>query len=87
LEFLENRNLQEALGVLRTEIPLLDIQKDKLHKLACLMMITNMEELKEKSKWKGSGMESRKILLDKIYFICKGCNQISVPNNLERIVK
>lgn len=50
-------------------------------------MITNIEELKEKIKWAGTGMESRKILLDKIYMICKNSSQISVPNNLERIVK
>jgi len=51
------------------------------------MMITNIDELKEKIKWAGTGAESRKILLDKIYMICKNSNQISVPNNLERIVK
>ena len=72
---------------MRNEIQVLDINKEKLHKLACLMMITNIDELKEKIKWAGTGAESRKILLDKIYMLCKNSNQISVPNNLERIVK
>jgi hypothetical protein len=59
-ELLDSKNTQEALQVIRCEIPQVCNNTDKLHKLASLMIVKNNDELKKKIQWQGAGIESRK---------------------------
>lgn len=66
LELLEAHNLTEALKVLRHEITPLKQPPEKLHRLASLVMCTDVEDLKKKADWDGSSGKSRHTLLKSI---------------------
>jgi len=66
LELLEARNVSEALKVLRHEITPLKQPPEKLHRLASLVMCTDVEDLKKKAEWDGSKGSSRQSLLKAI---------------------
>ncbi len=50
------------------------------------MMLKNIEEIKKKTNWIGTGIESRKILLSTIYAQCPSSNVLG-PGRLEKIIK
>ncbi|KAI3653397.1 hypothetical protein MP228_001344 [Amoeboaphelidium protococcarum] len=82
LELLEERNLKDALGVLRNDIATLSTSsvansvgataagavnsKDSLHQLSSLIMCSSVQDLKDKSGWMGKGEISRQQLFDEL---------------------
>jgi WD40 repeat protein len=66
LELLEKGETQMALICLRTVLAQRSVNTQKLHNLASLIMCKKPEDLRNKANWDGSGVESRKRLLDKV---------------------
>ena len=65
-ELLEQKQNLQALEVLRTQLTRRSKNMARLHFLPTLLVCKNPEELKMKAEWKGSGLEGRKALLDRI---------------------
>jgi hypothetical protein len=90
LELLESHNITEALQVLRNEIPNVSNDTTRLHRLASLIMIKNAAELRQRVDWLGAGLESRKVLLQKIFVVIKIHGQgeeILAPNRMQNLIQ
>ncbi|KAK5119915.1 hypothetical protein LTR85_007241 [Meristemomyces frigidus] len=66
LELLENRDLNAALTVLRSELTPLKRDIGRLHALSSLMMCQSAEDLRRQADWDGAEGESRSLLLSEI---------------------
>ncbi|KAH0562255.1 hypothetical protein GP486_003051, partial [Trichoglossum hirsutum] len=66
LEFLEERDLGRALGVLRTELTPLNQDVAKLHALSSLLMCHSAEDLKVQANWDGAAGHSRRVVLSEL---------------------
>lgn len=66
LELLENRDLNTALTVLRSELTPLKRDIGRLHALSSLMMCPSAEDLRRQADWDGAEGESRSLLLSEI---------------------
>ncbi|KAK4565962.1 hypothetical protein LTR86_003811 [Recurvomyces mirabilis] len=63
LELLENRDLNAALSVLRTELTPLKRDIARLHALSSLVMCQSPDDLRRQAEWDGAQGESRNLLL------------------------
>ncbi|KAL9110116.1 MAG: hypothetical protein Q9227_005310 [Pyrenula ochraceoflavens] len=65
LELLEQRDLAEALRVLRTELTPLNHDINQLHALSSLLMCP-AEDLQSQAQWEGTALHSREALLSEL---------------------
>ncbi|XP_059470541.1 WD repeat-containing protein 26 [Neocloeon triangulifer] len=66
LEFLEDGKVLDALQVLRHELTPLQHNTTRVHALSSFMMCSGQDELRVRADWKGKGLESRTILMEKL---------------------
>jgi hypothetical protein len=66
LELLDNSNGIEALKCLRNEITPLNHKKSRVHQLSGIVMCSSPEEVREALDWEGSGIVSRRKLMEKL---------------------
>ncbi|PWN34125.1 WD40 repeat-like protein, partial [Meira miltonrushii] len=66
LELLESKQTRKALSVLRDRLAPLNHGSDTLHQLSSLVICGTPEELCERANWLGSGLASRRKLLEEI---------------------
>ena len=66
LELLDNSDAIEALKCLRSEITPLNHQRNRVHQLSGVIMCSSSEEIRETIDWEGSGMTSRRKLMEKL---------------------
>ncbi|XP_030747225.1 WD repeat-containing protein 26 [Sitophilus oryzae] len=66
LEYLEDGRVLEALHVLRNELTPLQHNTNRVHQLSSYMMCSSIQELHERTQWKGKGEESRTALMEKL---------------------
>ncbi|UZJ55348.1 hypothetical protein CBS101457_004668 [Exobasidium rhododendri] len=66
LELLESRQTRKALSVLRKRLAPLNHGSERLHQLSSLVMCASPEEMRSRAKWEGTGIASRRNLLQEI---------------------
>lgn len=66
LELLEGRQVKDALQVLRTSLTPLAQSPSELHRLAALVMCSDISELRLKAQWPGAVPRSRRALLQSV---------------------
>ncbi|CAB3367499.1 Hypothetical predicted protein [Cloeon dipterum] len=66
LEHLEDGSVMDALQVLRHELTPLQHNTARVHTLSSFMMCSGQDELRVRADWKGKGLESRTILMEKL---------------------
>lgn len=66
LELLETRKVKEALHTLRYELTPLNQSPEKLHRLASLVMCSDLDDLRKKADWPGCSPVSRRAVLSAV---------------------
>eukprot|EP00026_Physarum_polycephalum_P004611 Phypoly_transcript_04633.p1 GENE.Phypoly_transcript_04633~~Phypoly_transcript_04633.p1 ORF type:complete len:479 (+),score=53.09 Phypoly_transcript_04633:192-1628(+) len=66
LELLETRKVKEALHTLRHELTPLNQSPEKLHRLASLVMCSDLDDLRKKADWPGCSPVSRRAVLSAV---------------------
>jgi len=85
LECLEKGQLQSALKTLREELTPVCRDSNQLHKLACLVICSDVQSLKTRAKWDGSTGNSRKELINDLHRYIPA--HLMVPENqLEKLM-
>ncbi|XP_050299546.1 WD repeat-containing protein 26 [Anthonomus grandis grandis] len=86
LEYLEDGRVLDALHVLRNELTPLQHNTARVHQLSSFMMCSSIEELHERTNWKGKGQESRLALMDKLQNFLPP-NVMLPPNRLRHLLE
>ncbi|CAH1128279.1 unnamed protein product [Ceutorhynchus assimilis] len=86
LEYLEDGRVLDALHVLRNELTPLQHNTARVHQLSSYMMCSSIEELLQRTNWKGKGKESRVELMQKLQNFLPP-NVMLPPNRLRQLLE